>query len=70
LPVLAEALRLIAADADQYAGLRWCEILQHRIEAEGLTPGDDPLKAAQVLLDNPIRRALAAAESYAFKASD
>lgn len=70
LPVLAEALRIITADAEQYEGLRWCEILQHRTEAEGLASADDPLKVAQVLLDNPIRRALATAETYALRASD
>ncbi len=70
LPVLAEALRAVAADPQEYVGLRWAEILQHRREAEGLSASADPLHAAQVLLDNPIRRAMAAAERYAMNASD
>jgi hypothetical protein len=65
LPVLAEALRLIKQDDASLADLKWHRNLKGRLEDIGMLNDDDLLKAAQTLLDMPIRRALASAAQYA-----
>jgi hypothetical protein len=65
LPVLTEALRLLNEDDASLEDLKWHRNLKGRLEDIGMLGDDDLLKAAQTLLDMPIRRALAAAAQYA-----
>ena len=65
LPVLIEALRLIKEDDAGLEDLKWYRNLKGRLEDIDMLNDDDLLKAAQMLLDTPIRRALASAAQYA-----
>lgn len=51
LPVLSTAIKLIHA----HSGTMWSNRLENLIKARGIDP-NDPLKAAQELLDNPLFR--------------
>jgi hypothetical protein len=65
LPVLLEALHYINEDDQGMRAYKWYRVLESRIEVLELQSEQDVLAKAQKLLDMPIRRALAAAESYA-----
>lgn len=65
LPVLTEALHIIAQGHDEFEDLKWYRNLRGRLEEVGLTADDEALQAAQALLDMPIRRAFASAAQYA-----
>lgn len=65
LPVLTEALHLIAQDSTEFEDLKWHRNLKGRLEDLALNSEDDWLNAAQVILDMPIRRAFASAAHYA-----
>lgn len=71
LPVLTEALRMIAAGEIDDDTLRWARVLRARADALGreLTSSTDCLTLAQELLELPLRRALAAARQLAEAAS-
>lgn len=68
LPVLVQALSFLKAKPEdaEFAGLRWHDNLQRRLEKIELAGKDfDVLIAAQTLLDRPVKRALAAAKVVA-----
>ena len=65
LPVLLEALHYVADDNQGLQAYKWYRNLERRIEVLDLQSEQDVSAKAQKLLDMPIRRALAAAESYA-----
>jgi hypothetical protein len=65
LPVLIEALRLVKEDEASLEDLKWYRNLRGRLENIGMLDDDDFLKGAQMLLNMPIRRALASAAQYA-----
>lgn len=64
LPVLIEALHYIGEDNAGFQTYKWYRNLERRIEILELQSEQDVLAKAQRLLDMPIRRALAAADSY------
>jgi hypothetical protein len=68
LPVLIEALHYIVTEPEGLQELKWYRNLERRIEDLELGE-EEALAKAQKLLDMPIRRALAAADSYAGGAS-
>jgi len=64
LPVLVQALNHVREDESDYAGCRWYNILQRRVQNLGVKGSDfEALDIAQHLLELPIRRALASARS-------
>ena len=63
LPVLVEAIRLLADSDDPPTG-KWADLLQRQLDALGLAENANALDKAQKLLDLPIKRALASANSY------
>jgi len=65
LPVLTEALHLIAHGESEFEDLKWYRNLTGRLEELGLKDEEDLLRASQILLDMPIRRAFASAAQYA-----
>jgi hypothetical protein len=69
LPVLIEALHYIEDAADGLAGYKWYRVLDHRVNVLNVAGEPDALAKAQGLLELPIRRALAAAETYVTSAS-
>lgn len=69
LPVLIEALHYIEVESEGLQAFKWYRNLERRIDTLNLGSEQDVLAKAQMLLDMPIRRALAAAESYAVGAS-
>lgn len=69
LPVLIEALYYIQAQSDDLESFKWYRNLDRRVEALGLGSEQEILTKAQMLLDMPIRRALASADAYAVAAS-
>jgi hypothetical protein len=69
LPVLLEALHYIEEESEGLQAFKWYRNLERRIDMLDLGSEQDVLAKAQKLLDMPIRRALAAAESYAIGAS-
>ena len=64
LPVLTEALHFITHGEAEFEDLKWYRNLKGRMDDLGFKE-DDVLKAAQMLLDMPIRRAFASAAQYA-----
>jgi hypothetical protein len=56
LPVLLDALHQIRSSTGAYQDLRWFEKLTHRLESLGLGTSADPLQAAQLVLEMPVRR--------------
>lgn len=68
LPVLMQALTMMKSKAEdaEFTGLRWYDNLTRRIDKLGLSGKDfDVLDVAQLLLDQPIRRALSAGKALA-----
>jgi hypothetical protein len=65
LPVLTEALHLIQKDSLEFEDRKWCRSLNQRLADLKLSHEADLLRAAQILLDRPIRRALTSAAQYA-----
>jgi len=67
LPVLVEALNLLKAKPEdaELLDLRWHDNLRRRLEKLGLLGKDfNALDVAQVLLEQPIKRALSAGRAY------
>lgn len=66
LPVLIEALRLIADESAEYDDdKRWVRALKQRIKKVGETTNKQPLFLAQKLLELPVKRALSSARTLA-----
>lgn len=65
LPVLLEALHYVKDNSEGLQTLGWYRNLQRRMEMLNLVDEQEMLKKAQLLLEMPIRRALASAEQYA-----
>lgn len=63
LPVLIEALHLLD-DPDDAPTNKWAKILRRRLESMSLGTSATVLEKAQQVLGLPIRRALAAAQTY------
>lgn len=62
-PVLVDVLSAIRADPGPYQGLRWFEKLSHRLASLGLDRGTEPLQAAQIVLEMPVRRNFQSADA-------
>ena len=64
LPVLLEAIHYIGGEPDEAQNHKWARLLNRRLTDLDLGSSVTDLEKAQRLLDLPIRRALASAQTY------